>query len=67
MQWEFIVALVLGIPVILLPVALVWYLNIGGIYEAIQKARKERAARGEATGAVVEEHREKKKPVTAGH
>ncbi|MBC8511762.1 MAG: hypothetical protein H8D32_02120 [Dehalococcoidia bacterium] len=45
MQWEFIVALVLAIPVILFPVAFIWYLNIGGIYHAIQAARKRRAAR----------------------
>ncbi len=37
MQLEFIVALILGIPAILFPVVLVWYLNIGGLYEVIQK------------------------------
>ena len=47
MQWEFIVALVLAIPIILFPVAFVWYLNIGGIYAAIKEARKKRAAREE--------------------
>jgi hypothetical protein len=40
MQWEFIVALVLGIPVILFPVVFVWYLNIGGIYTTIQEKRR---------------------------
>lgn len=45
MQWEFIVALVLAIPIILFPVAFVWYLNIGGIYHAIQAALRRRAAR----------------------
>ncbi len=65
MQWEFAVALVVGIPIILLPVALVWYLNIGGIYAAIQNTRKKRAAREQGIGAVVEEHREKKKLVGA--
>jgi len=73
MQWEFIVALVMGIPVILFPVALVWYLNISGIYAAMQEARnmqearKKRAVRGQGIRAVVEEHREKKQPVGAGH
>jgi len=47
MQWEFIVALVLAIPVILFPVAFIWYINIGGIYQAVQEARKKRAARAE--------------------
>lgn len=45
MQWEFIVALVVGIPIILFPVAFVWYLNIGGIYAAIKEARAKRVAR----------------------
>lgn len=67
MQWEFIVALVLGIPVILFPVALVWYLNIGGIYAAIQNARKKRATREQVIRAVVEEHSGKTKPIVAEH
>lgn len=67
MQWEFIVALVLGIPVILFPVALVWYLNIGGIYAAIQNARKKRATREQVIRAVAEEHSGKTKPVGAEH
>ena len=44
MQWEFIVALVLAIPIILFPVAFVWYLNVGGIYAAIKEARERRVA-----------------------
>jgi hypothetical protein len=45
MQWEFIVALVIAIPIILFPVAFVWYLNAGGIYTAIKEARARRASR----------------------
>lgn len=45
MEWEVIVALVLAIPVILFPVAFVWYLNVGGLYAAIREARAKRAAR----------------------
>ncbi len=40
MEWEFMVALALAIPVILFPAAFVWYLNIGGIYAATKEARK---------------------------
>ncbi len=47
MEWAFIVALVLAIPIILFPVAFVWYLNIGGIYAAVKEARKRKAARRE--------------------
>ena len=53
MQWEFVVALLIVIPVIVLPAALVWYLNVGGIYRAIQAARKRgRATHEETTKAV---------------
>ena len=44
MEWQFIVAIVVMIPVILLPVALVWYLNLGGMYAAVRDARKKRVA-----------------------
>lgn len=43
MQWELIVALVIAIPVILFPAAYVWYLNVGGIFNAMKEARKKRA------------------------
>ena len=45
MEWQFILALVIAIPIILFPVAFVWYLNIGGIYTAIKEARARRVAR----------------------
>jgi len=54
MQWEFIVALVIAIPIILFPAAFVWYLNIGGIYHAIQEARERRAAQEKGTKTAVE-------------
>ena len=58
MQWEFIVALVLAIPVILFPAAFVWYLNAGGIYHAIQEARQKRqATREKKIRAVAEAER----------
>lgn len=52
MQWEFIIALVIAIPIILFPAAFVWYLNIGGIYTAIKEARERRAAREQRKRAV---------------
>lgn len=45
MEWQFIVALVIAIPIILFPAAFVWYLNVGGIYAAIKEARERKAAR----------------------
>jgi len=44
MEWQIIVALVIAIPIILFPVAFIWYINIGGIYLAIKEARARRAA-----------------------
>ena len=42
MEWEFIVALVVIIPVILFPVAFVWYLNLAGVFAALRRrARRE--------------------------
>jgi len=35
-----IVALVLAIPIMLIPVVFGWHLNIGGIYAAIKEARE---------------------------
>lgn len=44
MEWQFIVALVVMIPIVLLPVAFVWYLNLGGIYAAVREGRTKKAA-----------------------
>lgn len=55
MEWQVILALVLGIPIILFPAAYVWYLNIGGIYAAIKEAQRKRAAREEGSAATAKE------------
>lgn len=46
MEWQFIVALVIAIPIILFPAAFIWYLNIGGIYAVVKEARAKRVAHG---------------------
>jgi hypothetical protein len=48
MEWWVILVLVLGIPLVLLPVALVWYLNISGIYQVIRATRARQKKRDEA-------------------
>ena len=45
MEWQIILALVLGIPVILIPAALIWYFNASGIFTVIRETRKRRIAR----------------------
>jgi len=44
-----IVALVLAIPVMLIPVALVWYIVVGGTTIAFKEAREKRTAEQETT------------------
>ena len=39
MQWQFIVALAIAIPVMLFPAAFVWYLNLGGLVQAVQRRK----------------------------
>ena len=39
MEWQMVVALAVAVPVILFPAAFVWYLNIGGIAQAVREAK----------------------------
>jgi len=55
MQWEFIVALIIAIPIILFPVAFVWYLNAGNLYSAIRRARAKKTVPGEKAEVVTPE------------
>ena len=48
MQWEFIVALVLAVPVILFPVAFIWYINVSGLYQVMRDARQRQKIRARA-------------------
>ena len=43
MEWTFVVALVVAVPVILFPAAFVWYMNLGGVGAALKEARARRA------------------------
>lgn len=47
MEWQIIVAIVIAIPVILFPVAFIWFLNISGILTVWKesRAREKRRAR----------------------
>lgn len=40
MEWQFVVALLVFMPVILIPAILVWYLNVGGVYQAVRNTAK---------------------------
>ena len=53
MEWQVILALVIAIPIILFPVAFVWYINIGGIYAAVKEAKARRVARKKAAKELI--------------
>jgi len=36
MNWQIFIAMIVAIPIILLPVAVLWYLNIGGVFSFIK-------------------------------
>ncbi|MCX5998958.1 MAG: hypothetical protein NTU41_05035 [Chloroflexi bacterium] len=46
MEWEFIVAITLAVPIIVLPAAL-WYLNAGGFSASVRRERKKHTGSGE--------------------
>ena len=39
MEWQMIVALVIAVPVILFPAALIWFLNISGLWQVMKESR----------------------------
>ena len=42
MEWTFVLALAIAVPVILFPAAFVWFLNVGGVFAAYKEARAKR-------------------------
>ena len=44
-----IIALVLGIPFVLVGAAFIWYINVSGIYTVIRETQKRRVAQKHAT------------------
>jgi len=50
MEWQFIVAIVVAVPVILFPAAFVWYLNLTGLLQVLadRRARQKKLAAREA-------------------
>ena len=42
METGVVIALAIGIPMILFPAAFVWYLNLGGVFQAVKEARTRR-------------------------
>ena len=53
MAWQLIVAMVAAIPIILFPVALIWYMNVSGLFQVMREARQ-RARRRVALGKAIQ-------------
>lgn len=51
MEWQVILALVMGIPLMLVTQVYLWYLVVSGVYVAIRDVRSKRAAREHPTKA----------------
>ena len=51
MRTELAIALAVVVPIILFPAAFVWYLNIGGIVQAVREARAAREKKAAAAKA----------------
>jgi hypothetical protein len=52
MEWQFIIVLVIAVPIILFPAAFIWYLNLGGLVRVMRAIRaKERGARAPIAAA----------------
>ena len=46
MDWPFIVAVAIAVPIILFPAAFIWYLNLGGLVRVMRAVRaKERGTK----------------------
>jgi len=54
MEWQLILALVIGIPIIVLPVVLIWYVNVSGLYQVMHDARQRQKRRARALKAAEE-------------
>jgi len=44
MTWQIALALFIIAPILVIPAVFIWYLNIGGLYNAVKEARAKRAA-----------------------
>lgn len=46
MEWQVVVALIVAIPVILVPVIFVWFVNAGGLVKALRARQARQATKG---------------------
>lgn len=51
MSWEFLLALIVAIPLITFPAVFVWYVNGGGLFDAIRDRMSARGGKRSQRGA----------------
>ncbi len=55
MEWQIIIAILIAIPIVLFPIALIWYLNPGSIGTSIKEAKSRRIMRERERSAALDE------------
>ena len=54
MEWQIILAVVIAIPLIALPAAFIWYMNVSGLFQVMRDARERQKRRTRALKAAGE-------------
>ena len=54
MEWQVILAIVIAIPLIALPAAFIWYMNVSGLFQVMRDARERQKKRARALKAAEE-------------
>lgn len=54
MEWYFILAIIIAIPIISFPIALIWYMNVSGLYQVLRDVRLRQRRRSLALKAAEE-------------
>lgn len=54
MEWYFILAIIITIPIIMFPIAFIWYMNVSGLYQVMRDARERQKRRAMALKGVEE-------------
>ena len=52
MAWQLVIAIVVAIPIMVFPAALIWYMNVSGILQVMKDARQREKRRVELTKAI---------------
>lgn len=55
MSWQVILAIVIVVPIILIAVAFVWYINVSGLYRVVQGSRRQQRRKVQAKAMDSEE------------